>query len=129
MRTHRLIAAGYGLSRVAFGVVAGAAPEKIGRTWIGEAAAEQPTRVILRALGARDIALGAGTAEAAMRGQAGPWLAMTVLADLGDVATTLLSRDRLPDRGVITTSALAGSAALAGLALLALDPESNRGYE
>lgn len=119
--------AGYGLTRVAFGVVAGSAPEKIGRTWIGEAAADEPTKVIFRALGVRDIALGAGTAEAAMRDQAGPWLAVTVLADLGDLAATLLARDSLPRRGVVTTSVVAGSAAIAGLALLALDFASEGG--
>lgn len=127
MKTRRCINAGYGLSRVAFGVVAGSAPERIGRTWIGDAAEGEPTKVILRALGARDIALGTGTAEAAMRDQAGPWLAMTVVADLGDVAATLLARDRLPRRGVITTSALAGSAAVVGLALLALDSARSEG--
>jgi hypothetical protein len=121
MNARRWINTGFGLSRVAFGLVAGSSPERIGRTWIGDLAGEEPAKVILRALGARDVALGAGTAEAALRDRAGTWLAMTVLADLGDVVATVAARDRLPRSGVITTSALAGSAALAGLALLALD--------
>lgn len=121
MNLQRISIVSFGLARVAVGVFAGSAPERLGRTWIGDDAAGEPTKVILRALGARDIALGAGTAAAATRDQAGPWLAVSVLADLGDVAATLLARENLPDRGVVTTSVVAGSAALAGLALLAVD--------
>lgn len=96
-------------------------PEKIGATWIGEAANEPSNRTILRAMGLRDIALGLGATEAALRDESGPWLAVALLADLGDVTATLLSAGRIPRSGVITTTALAGSAAVAAGILLAID--------
>lgn len=115
---------GFGAARIGFGIVAGSAPETIGRTWIGEAAGGEPTKVILRALGVRDIALGAGTVEAAIRGRAAAWLAVSVVADFGDVLATLLAREHLPRRGFITTSLVAGSAAVVGIGLLALESGS-----
>jgi len=121
MNTQRVLNVGFGAARVGFGVVAGAWPEKIGRTWIGDQAAEAPTKVILRALGVRDVALGAGTVEAALRDDAAVWLAVSVLADIGDVTATLTARKDLPREGVLTTTFLAGSAAIAGSILLALE--------
>jgi len=121
MSIQRVLNVGFGAARLGLGVVAGACPEKIGRTWIGESAASPRSRVILRALGARDLALGIGTVEAALRDDASVWIAVSVLADLGDVAATLTARKDLPRAGVLTTSVLAGSAAITGLALLAID--------
>jgi len=121
MNTQRFLNVGFGAARLAFGVVAGAWPEKIGRTWIGDEAGSPPTKVILRALGVRDVALGAGTVEAALRDDAVVWLAVSVLADIGDVTATLTSRKSLPRDGVLTTTFLAGSAAVAGGVLLALE--------
>jgi hypothetical protein len=116
---------GFGLSRVAFGLVAAAVPEKIGETWVGEDAFRASNRTIFRAMGFRDIALGVGATEAALRDQAGPWLAVSLLADLGDVAATLISINGIDRKGVVTTSVLAGSAAVAAAALLAIDMNSD----
>lgn len=112
---------GFALSRVVFGIGAGLFPEKIGATWIGDSANEPGARTILRAMGLRDIALGIGATEAALRDESGPWLAVALLADIGDVTATLLSAGRIPRSGVITTTALAGSAAVAAGVLLAID--------
>ncbi|MGA7435733.1 MAG: hypothetical protein WBW44_08960, partial [Solirubrobacterales bacterium] len=70
MRIQKLLNVGFGAARVGLGVVAGAYPEKVGRTWIGEAAIGPESGVILRALAVRDLALGAGTVEAALRDDA-----------------------------------------------------------
>jgi hypothetical protein len=114
--------AGFGLARLAFGLGALAAPSKLGATWVGaETASRPPARVILRALGVRDVALGAGTVAAALSGSARPWLAVGVAADLGDVAVTLLGRDHLPATGARNTVFLASSAAIAGCVLIAID--------
>ncbi|HTU15513.1 MAG TPA: hypothetical protein VMF31_09970 [Solirubrobacterales bacterium] len=121
MSVKRVLNVGFGAARVGFGVVAGAFPEKIGRTWIGESAGSPQTRVILRALGARDVALGAGTVEAALRDDATGWLVVSTLADFGDLTATLLARRDLPRNGVLVTGLFAGSAAFAGLALLAIE--------
>lgn len=112
---------GFGLSRVAFGLVAAAVPEKIGRTWVGEDASRASNKTVFRAMGFRDIALGIGATEAALRDEAGPWLAVSLLADIGDVAATLISVNGIERKGVITTSLLAGSAAVAAGVLLAID--------
>jgi len=113
--------AGFGLSRVVFGLVAATVPEKIGQTWVGEDASRVSNKTVFRAMGFRDIALGIGATEAALRDEAGPWLAVSLLADLGDVAATLISINGLDRKGVVTTSFLAGSAAVAAGVLLAID--------
>lgn len=115
---------GFGLSRVLFGVVAAVVPEKIGQTWVGEDASRASSKTVLRAMGFRDVALGLGATEAALRDEAGPWLAVSLLADVGDVAATLISINGIDRRGVITTSVLAGSAAVAAATLLAIDMNS-----
>ncbi|MEX1219599.1 MAG: hypothetical protein WEB05_04335 [Solirubrobacterales bacterium] len=117
---------GFGFSRVIFGLVAATVPEKIGSTWVGEDASRTSNKTIFRAMGFRDIALGIGATEAALRDEAGPWLAVSLLADIGDVAATLISINGIDRKGVITTSFLAGSAAVAAGVLLAIDVSSEK---
>lgn len=122
MNARQIMNVAYAAARIGIGVVATTYPEKIGRTWIGENAESPNTKVILRGLGARDIALGAGTIDSTMRGEgAAAWLATSALADLGDLAATLAGREALPKNGVLVTSFLAASGAITGAALLALD--------
>ncbi len=120
MEIQRGLNLGYGLTRVVFGMVATSMPRKLGRTWIGDDADTPGATVVLRALGVRDIALGAGTVVGALGDDADLWLATCVLADLGDVAGTISGRKELPENGVKTTVVLAGMGALAGIALLAI---------
>lgn len=120
------LSAAYGIGRVGFGLFVSSAPSRMGRTWIGDDADRPAPEVILRALGFRDIALGAGLTGAALKGDPGGWLAVTMLSDLGDVAATLIGRDRIDSRGVAITTVLAGSGALAaGILLLASDGEDS----
>ena len=125
MKSLRTLNVGFGASRLLFGVFAGAFPEKIGHTWIGETAETPQNRVILRALAGRDFAIGAGTIEAALRDDADTWLAVAALADLGDLASTVIARNDLPSKSVKITLALAGSAALSGIGLLVLNQLSD----
>lgn len=125
MKSLRTLNVGFGASRLLFGVFAGAFPEKIGRTWIGETAETPQNQVILRALAGRDFAIGAGTIEAALRDDADTWLAVAALADLGDLASTVIARNDLPSKSVKITLALAGSAALSGIGLLVLNQLSD----
>jgi hypothetical protein len=111
----------FGMTRVGFGIFASSAPQLVGRTWIGEEADRPGAGVILRALGFRDIALGAGTLDGALRGEARGWLAVCMLSDLGDVATTLIGRNRIDRQSVVMTTFFAGSAAVASGVLLALN--------
>lgn len=124
MSLNNALSAAYGLARVGFGVFVTSAPQRMGRTWVGGDADSDGAGVILRALGFRDIALGAGLAEASFRGDPRGWLAVTMLSDLGDVAATLIGSQKIDSRGVAITTLLAGSgAAAAGVLLLTREPE------
>ncbi|MCB0862161.1 MAG: hypothetical protein KDB66_02985 [Solirubrobacterales bacterium] len=124
MSLNNALSAAYGLARVGFGVFVTSAPQRMGRTWVGGDADSDGAGVILRALGFRDIALGAGLAEASFRGDPRGWLAVTMLSDLGDVAATLSGSQKIDSRGVAITTLLAGSgAAAAGVLLLTREPE------
>lgn len=114
----------FGMARVGFGIFASSAPVLVGRTWIGDEADRPGAEVILRALGFRDIALGAGTLDGALRGNASGWLAVCMLSDMGDVATTLIGRNKVDRKGVIMTTVFAGSGAIASGALLLLNEAS-----
>lgn len=117
----RLLNLGFGMTRVVFGIVASSVPEKIGSTWVGEDAYRESSKVIFRALGLRDIALGAGMVQGAAKGDAAPWLAVAMLSDLGDFTATVVARNRIDPRAVAVTAFLTGSATLTAAGLLALD--------
>jgi hypothetical protein len=107
--------------RVALGVTALAWPSVPASPWVGGDSDELATRVLGRALGARDIALGLG-ALAALRRQAaepGParaWVAAGALSDALDVAASLASWGELPKAGRWPVVVSAGAAAVAGAA-------------
>lgn len=110
--------------RAAFGAAMVAAPERIGRAWIGEPGRFEQVGVLSRSIGARDVALGGGAAIALVRGDgsARAWLGAQALVDVADFAGTLAARDWLPENGVRATLALAGGSALiAGAAAALLD--------
>ena len=66
--------------RLVLGITALAVPERAGRAWVGESARGRGPAVLLRAMGARDIALGAGALLSARQGRdlrrwvVGPWV-------------------------------------------------------
>jgi hypothetical protein len=103
--------------RVAIGVTAWLRPKLVLRPWVGGTAAEAPNVAVLgRALGARDIALGAGALLAARHG--GPvrgWIEAGGLADTGDLIATLLTLHDLPrvTRWAIVATTLGAAAAAA----------------
>lgn len=116
---------GFGVSRVLFGVVASSVPEKVGSTWVGDDAYRESSKVVFRALGLRDIALGAGMVQGAAKDQAAPWLAVAMLSDLGDFTATVVARNKIDPRAVAITAFLTGSATLTAAGLLALDLASD----
>jgi hypothetical protein len=107
-----------GVARTAIGVVALAAPELVGRPWVGATARGTKGRVLARALGGRDLALGLGTLAALQQlpptgtapsdGVAGLWVGMAAMADGLDVLATAIAWDELP---AISRWLVAGSAA------------------
>lgn len=116
------VAAAVAAGRVAIGLTALAAPSVPARPWVG-GADDPPARVFGRALGARDLVLGAG-ALAALRNQpagpgtgAGPaaaWVAAGAVADALDLAITVSAWPDLPRSGRWFIAAAAGGAAVAG---------------
>jgi hypothetical protein len=109
----RAAVAALAVGRAAFGAALVVRPERTGRGWLGEAVDQHPTRVAVRGLGARDLALSAGALVAVARGsRARAWLVAATLADLADIAAAVAARDSLPPRAIEGTVALAGGSAL-----------------
>lgn len=89
----RLLAAG----RIAIGTALVLAPRLAGRPWIGPDSELEGAQLLGRALGARDIALGAGMYRAVDEGASvRRWALGATLADGVDFVATLLARDALP---------------------------------
>lgn len=110
----RALAAG----RVAFGVAFLAAPALTGRGWIGDDAERPGTQVMIRALGIRDLILGMLTLHVAHRPGVGyRTVATCAAADLVDFGATFAAREHLPPAAATGAMAMAGTAALSGVAL------------
>jgi hypothetical protein len=106
------------LTRVGVGVVALAVPQLPAAVWVGGPESRAAgTKVLVRALGGRDLALGLGVLFALRRrAPVRGWLEAGSLADLGDGVATLLAFGSVPRRfrWPVLASAL-GSAAAASL--------------
>lgn len=105
------------LGRVVAGAALIAAPEAVASGWIGRRDARRTqTKVVVRAMGVRDLGLGLGQARAVAGGfGAPPWIAAGILADATDLVTTWRARDEVPTLGVAAIAAMAGGSALLGL--------------
>jgi hypothetical protein len=102
------------VSRVALGLSLIAAPRLAMAGWLGRDAGRGSAHVLARALGARDMAIGAGVlASLGGGGSLRPWLLGGLVADATDLAATLVQQDDLPRTAV----PLIASAAGAGIAL------------
>lgn len=115
-------------SRVAIGLGLLAAPEQVGGSWLGRTASQAPTKVAVRGLGARDLALGLAQLGALRAtGSSGTGLAvLTGLAaacDTVDALTTAAAGDELPGGGT-TSVAVASAGALLGVISLLSRPRA-----
>lgn len=120
MASTRTLTALFALARLAFGAALVAGPTSVASRWVGRDAKRPSARILLRAVGARDVALAGGTLlsvdDSLGRRR---WIAAAVLCDLADVAATAVAPgDALPRNARSGTVALGGASALAGLALL-----------
>lgn len=108
--------------RLAYGLGLLVAPAKLaGKRWLGPGARAAPAKVGLRGVGIREVALhGAGLAVLAAGGDLRPWLAVSILGDLGDIAATSADRAELPDGSAPATAAVAGGSALLSAILVLL---------
>jgi hypothetical protein len=112
----RPIARQHALGRVLVGAGLTLAPRLAGSGWMGRDSRRPATQVAIRALGARDLAIGLGTAYTAGQGYgARPWIWAGILADAADLAATLRARDALPPFKVGAVGLVAGGSVLVGL--------------
>jgi hypothetical protein len=107
--------------RILYGAGLIVAPARLSRSWLGPAGATPPAQVLLRGVGAREIAVhGAGLAAALRGAPLRPWLAASVAGDLADIAATTVARDALPEGAAPKTLAVAGASALLTVAVAAV---------
>jgi hypothetical protein len=104
--------------RMAIGAALVLAPRLAGPMWIGDEAERPAVKVLARAVGARDVALGLGIAVALDRGApVRGWLEGAALADGVDLAATLLARDSIPSGARRAVALIAGGSLVACAAL------------
>ena len=86
--------------RVGIGTGAIVAPTLMARPWIGAGAGDPGSRLLARAMGGRDLALGFGALRAlgVSDAEARPWVALGGMADAVDAVATLLAFGTLPRR-------------------------------
>jgi hypothetical protein len=112
----RTLAKTLAYGRIALGASLVVAPARAARGWVGDDGTRPGARVMAVALGARDVAIGAGTVRAIGRGSGEhEWLVGSLCCDAADFVATFSRRDALPTPGAFGVSALAGSATLLGL--------------
>lgn len=120
-RVLRGAAIGLATGRTVLGIAAIVAPGLPARPWVGNDRTRPTTRVLGRALGARDVGLGVGALRAlATPGQSMvPWLAAGGVADAVDAVATFSAWSDLPPRGRWAVAGAAASAAVTTAALCA----------
>jgi hypothetical protein len=92
------------------------------RTWLGRDSDLVSARVLTRALGARDLMLGAGTMASLEAGEgAERWLHAALVGDATDLLVTLAHRRELPRGGRKLVIAVAASAVALGVKALLPD--------
>jgi hypothetical protein len=116
----RTLVTGIALGRLAIGAALVAAPRKaFGPGWIGEEAQRPPAAALLRAVGARDVALGLGTLIALRNSSSlKAWVLAGTIADGTDFFATLAAGQAIPPAGRMGVGAVAGGALGAQLGLL-----------
>jgi hypothetical protein len=107
----RALAGLISFGRLLIGIAFIAEPKLMERAWIGRQARVPGAQVLARAVGARDLAMGLGGAQAVARddGSAGPWLAAAAICDAVDFGATLAAGRRIPRQprnGVLVIAAL-----------------------
>ena len=110
------IARSLALGRVAIGAALLALPRRAAAGWLGDVSRRPEAQVAIVGIGARDVALGLGTAWASGGADgAKPWLLASAGGDVADLLVTLRHRDSLSRNAVIGVAALTGASAALGL--------------
>ena len=102
-----------GVGRMVLGAGLLVAPKLAARGWIGDDASLTGTTVVTRALGIRDVALGAGLLWALQNDDpVHAWITAAAAADAIDAAATIAGGDDLPPMGRFGVFALAAGSAI-----------------
>jgi hypothetical protein len=119
----RAVANFLSIARIVIGGGLIVAPQLATPMWIGRRGLTPAARLLTRALGARDMAIGIGVlgglrSDADLR----PWLAAGMLADATDLVATIVEREDVPNTALPLVVATAGTGvALGAFALLGAD--------
>lgn len=113
----RLLAAVISLSRFLIGIVFIAQPKIMDQAWIGKQARLPGPQLLARAVGARDLAIGAGGLQAVMRddGSAQQWLTAAAVCDAVDFGATYTAGRGIPRTARTTVLGVAAGAAALSL--------------
>lgn len=114
-----------GYVRATIGVVLLVAPGILGPAWIGADARPKGVRALVRALGIREVLIGAGAIIAANEGiQLRRWVEFAMVADATDAVATLMAARHIPaSRAALVVTTAAGSATVQAWALSQLPEE------
>lgn len=118
----RLLTGLLGVGRLALGTTAVTCPTTAAAAWTGPRNTRSPAvRVLGRAAGGRDIALGIGSLHALCRGDRdghalASWLTAAAVADAVDVLVTIAHRDEIPGARRWAVLGAAGTATVTGAA-------------
>jgi hypothetical protein len=108
----RDVARGLAVCRIAIGAGLLAAPRPITSMWLGRDAATPAVAPLGRALGVREVVLGAMALRVLDRPEvARRWLRALSVCDVVDLAATVAARRALPAPGVLLVGALASAGA------------------
>jgi hypothetical protein len=116
------------VARLVVGATFIAQPGRAAAGWIGADGQRPAVHVLARAFGARDALVGGGTLQALKSGDPDalrPWLVAGIVADVTDLAATLLAGDSIPAGARLGISIVASSAVAVGAAALASGDDSS----
>jgi hypothetical protein len=110
----RILTAVISLGRILFGAVFISQPKVMDPGWIGRQARLPGAQVLARGVGARDLALGLGGIQAAVRndGSARAWMAAASLCDAVDFAATQAAGRGIPRKSRTAVLAIASAGAV-----------------
>lgn len=124
----RAMGTAMGIIRAGVGTALVVAPKWAGRIWVGPGADGPGSAVFARAIGARDVALGATTLATLGSGRGtGEMLRLGFVADLADATATLAAWPHLDGRRRVAMPAIAAAVGAAGLLATRWARDADRG--
>ena len=124
----RILTAVISLGRLVFGTVFISHPKVMEDGWIGRQARLPGAQVLARAVGARDLALGLGGIQAAVRndGSARQWMTAAAVCDAVDFGATLAAGRGIPRKPRTSVLGIASAAAvLSAIAAIGSRPSAS----